>query len=96
VVAPAPDLSAVPHVPEALRDIVRAASDVFRDQQCRAVLAEGGHLADPDQRASHAFATDRRLFSADRFHPSSAGYAVIADAILPGLLAAAERITPAA
>lgn len=96
VVAPAPDLSAVPHVPSALRDVVRAASEAFRDQQSRAVLAEGGHLADPDQQASHAFATDRRLFSPDRFHPSSAGYAVIADAILPGLLAAAERITPAA
>jgi lysophospholipase L1-like esterase len=31
------------------------------------------------------------LFSADRFHPSSAGYAVIADALLPSVLVAAEK-----
>jgi hypothetical protein len=30
------------------------------------------------------------LFSADRFHPSSAGYAVIADALLPTVLGAAR------
>ncbi|MFL6157929.1 MAG: SGNH/GDSL hydrolase family protein [Marmoricola sp.] len=96
VVAPAPDLSAVPYVPEALREVVRAAGDAFREQQIRAVLDAGGHLADPDQRASRAFATDPGLFSSDRFHPSSAGYAVIADSILPGLLAAAARLDPAA
>ena len=92
VVAPAPDLSAVPHVPPFLRGAVRAASDSLRTQQSAAVLQEGGHLADLDQRASRAFATDPSLFSADRFHPSSAGYAVIADAILPTLVAAAREL----
>jgi lysophospholipase L1-like esterase len=95
VVAPAPDLSAIPYVPPALQDIVRNAADGFRARQIEAVVAAGGHLADPDQRASHAFGTDPGLFSADRFHPSSAGYAVIADSILPGLLAAAGRLHPA-
>ncbi|WP_210651877.1 SGNH/GDSL hydrolase family protein [Nocardioides sp. SYSU D00065] len=88
VVAPAPDLSAVPHVPLAMRAVVRAAGDAFRERQVAAVSAEGAHVADPDQRASRAFATDPSLFSADRFHPSSAGYAVIADALLPAVEAA--------
>ncbi len=95
VVAPAPDLSSVPHVPMFLRDVVRAAGESLRQQQAAAVLNEGGHVADADQRASRAFASDASLFSADRFHPSSAGYAVIADALLPALLAAARRLQAA-
>ena len=94
VVAPAPDLSAVPHVPPVLRDIVRAAGDEFRASQVAAVLAEGGRVADGDQRASRAFAVDPSLFSADRFHPSSAGYAVIADSLLPTVLDAARAVEP--
>jgi lysophospholipase L1-like esterase len=92
VVAPAPDLSAVPHVPDFLREAVRAAGDALRERQVAAVLAEGAHLADPDQRASRAFAVDPALFSADRFHPSSAGYAVIADAMLPAVALAVGQV----
>jgi lysophospholipase L1-like esterase len=88
VVAPAPDLSAVPHVPTALREVVRAAADALRQGQIAAAVAEGAIVADPDQRASRAFAEDASLFSGDLFHPSSAGYAVIADALLPAVLAA--------
>ena len=95
VVAPAPDLSAVPHVPVFLREVVRSAGAAFREQQVAAVLAEGGRVADPDQRASRAFATDPSLFSADRFHPSSAGYAVIADSLLPVLVEAAGELDAA-
>jgi lysophospholipase L1-like esterase len=93
VVAPAPDLSAVPHVPVALRTVVRAAGELLRQRQVTAVLAEGGRIADPDQRASRAFAADSSLFSADRFHPSSAGYAVIADTLIPVLAEAAQDLT---
>jgi len=95
VVAPAPDLSAVPHVPAYLRQVVRDSADFYRERQVEAVLAAGGRVADPDQRASRAFASDASLFSADRFHPSSAGYAVIADAVLPALLDAAESLDEA-
>ncbi|MCD4532746.1 SGNH/GDSL hydrolase family protein [Nocardioides sp. cx-169] len=90
VVAPAPDLSAVPHVPVFLREAVRAAGDELRTSQAAAVRAEQGHVADEDQRASRAFATDTGLFSPDRFHPSSAGYRVIADSLLPAVLQAAR------
>jgi lysophospholipase L1-like esterase len=86
VVAPAPDLSAVPHVPVFLREVVQAASRQLRDRQAQAVVVSGGHLADPEQRTSRAFAADPRLFATDRFHPSSAGYAVIADSLLPTVL----------
>jgi lysophospholipase L1-like esterase len=85
VVAPAPDLSAVPHVPPFLRETVRAASQALRERQVAAVLAEGGHVADAEQRASRSFGSDPSLFAADRFHPSSAGYAVIAAELLPVL-----------
>jgi lysophospholipase L1-like esterase len=95
VVAPAPDLSAVPHVPTFLRETVRAAGNLLRERQASAVLLEGGRIADPDQRASRAFATDPSLFSADRFHPSSEGYAVIADSLLPALAEAAQAIETA-
>jgi lysophospholipase L1-like esterase len=46
-------------------------------------------VADPEGSTASAFAHDPSLFSADRFHPSSAGYAHIAQALLPTVLAAA-------
>jgi lysophospholipase L1-like esterase len=94
VLAPAPDLSIVPHVPPFLREVVRAGSVVMRSAQVRAVRAEGGLVADADGATSAAFVADPRLFSADRFHPSSAGYAVIAGALAPVVEAAARRIVP--
>ena len=96
VVAPAPDLSVVPHVPPALRRVVQLGSGVLRAAQVRATLAEGGRVADVAGTTSSAFAADPSLFSADRFHPSSAGYAVIAQALAPVVLdAAAARRTAA-
>jgi lysophospholipase L1-like esterase len=95
VLAPAPDLSIVPHVPPFLREIVRAGSAVLRAAQVRVVRAEGGLVADADGATSAAFVADPGLFSADRFHPSSAGYAVIARALAPVVEGAARRIVPA-
>lgn len=95
VLAPAPDLSIVPHVPPMLREVIRAGSAVLRAAQVGALRAEGGLVADADGATSAAFAADPRLFSADRFHPSSAGYAVIAAALAPVVVAAARRILPA-
>jgi lysophospholipase L1-like esterase len=92
VVAPAPDLSTVPYVPEALRHAVRAASARLRAGQVAVTTAEGGRVADAQGSTSLAFAADPTLFSADRFHPSSAGYAVITEALLPHVVDAAERL----
>lgn len=91
VVAPAPDLSAVPDVPAALRDVVRRAGERLRTRQAEVVAAAGGLVADRQQVASGAFARDPALFSGDRFHPSSRGYAVIADSLLPTLLDAVRE-----
>jgi lysophospholipase L1-like esterase len=83
VVAPAPDLSVVPDVPGRLRPLVRAGSSLLRSHQMEAVRAAGGCVADEDGATSSAFAADPSLFCGDSFHPSSAGYRVIADALLP-------------
>lgn len=89
VVAPAPDMSIVPHVPVAMRPLVRAGSAMLRKAQVAAVLAEGGRVGDVDASTAAAFAADPSLFSRDRFHPSGKGYAVIAEALVPTIRAAA-------
>jgi lysophospholipase L1-like esterase len=89
VVAPAPDLSAVPWVPERMRSVVAAGSAILRRAQTGAALGAGARVADFDDGTTGAFSDDVTLFSADRFHPSSAGYALIAAALAPAVVAAA-------
>jgi lysophospholipase L1-like esterase len=89
VVAPAPDLSVVPHVPYPMRQMVREASAAFREEQVRQVRAADGVAVEEDPTAG-AFDVDVSLFAADRFHPSSAGYAVIAQALGPHVRRAAD------
>ncbi len=88
VVAPAPDLSVVPWVPPQLRELVKSGSAVLREAQTRQALAEGARVADLNGSTSARFASDSGLFSGDGFHPSSAGYALIAAALTPAVLAA--------
>ncbi|NJC86404.1 SGNH/GDSL hydrolase family protein [Planosporangium mesophilum] len=90
VVAPAPDLSVLPQVPPAMRDLVQAGSALLRQAQEQAVLGAGGRIADQQGSTSAIFATDPALFAHDRFHPSSAGYAMIAKALAPVVRAAAD------
>ncbi len=89
VVSPAPDLSVVPWVPPQMRELVRGASDALRRAQTDAAFAAGARVADLGRVTARAFAADVTLFSQDRFHPSSAGYALIATALLPAVAAAA-------
>jgi lysophospholipase L1-like esterase len=89
VVVPAPDMSAVPFVPPAFRAAVRAASVLLQGQQAAAVVAAGGRVADVAQ-VGALFAADPAMFSGDRFHPSSLGYASIAQALAPAVLAVAR------
>lgn len=95
VVSPAPDLSVVRFVPPALRDVLRSASRILRELQTSATLAEGGRLAVTDSAAAE-FAKDPTLFSLDTFHPSSAGYALIALALAPAVCEAARDAVAAA
>ncbi len=90
VVAPAPDLSVVPWVPAEMRLAVRAGCAVLQQAQSRAALAAGGRVAEIAVGSAAGFAVDPGLFSADRFHPSSEGYAVIAAALAPTVRAAAS------
>jgi lysophospholipase L1-like esterase len=91
VVVPAPDMSAVPFVPPAFRPAVQAASALLQRLQISAVEAAGAVVAADAVAVSRAFAGDPAMFSADRFHPSSAGYAHIAAAVTPAVLGAARE-----
>jgi lysophospholipase L1-like esterase len=85
LVVPTPDLSSVAWVPPAFRPFVAGICDQVRRQQTAAAEAAGAVVAPVAATLSAAFAADPTLFSADRFHPSSAGYALIADALAPHL-----------
>ena len=91
VVTPAPDLSVVPWVPLQFRALVSNGSALLRQAQVEAAHREGAVIADVGDTAAR-FAVDPTLFADDRFHPSSAGYAAIAGALAPTVLAEAERI----
>ena len=89
VVVPAPDMSSVPFVPPAFRAAVRAASLQLQRSQAAAVESAGGTLAAVSE-VGVVFAADPAMFAADRFHPSSAGYAAIAAAVTPAVIDAAR------
>ena len=90
LVVPTPDLSSVAWVPPAFRTVVAAVCDQLRARQTAAVQAVGGVVAPVGPELSARFAADPAFFSADRFHPSSAGYALIAEALAPHLLRLAD------
>jgi len=90
VVVPAPDMSVVPFVPPALRPLVQSACTMLQGAQQEVARAAGAGFADIGPRVGAAFAADPQLFSADRFHPSSAGYALIVEALAPVVIAAAR------
>jgi lysophospholipase L1-like esterase len=90
VVAPAPDLSVVPWVPPEMRAAVRTASVALQQAQTGAAEAAGARVAAIGDLSAAGFAADVSLFSADRFHPSSAGYAVITAALAPAVRTAAS------
>jgi lysophospholipase L1-like esterase len=93
LVVPTPDLSSVAWVPPAFRAVVAGICDQRRAQQTVAAEAAGGVVAPVGPELSRRFAAEPALFSADRFHPSSAGYALVADALAPHLVALADRRT---
>ena len=90
VVVPAPDMSVVPFVPAPFRSLVQGACAVLQREQESVARAAGASFADLGAEVGSAFAADPGLFSADRFHPSSAGYARIAEALAPHVIAAAH------
>ena len=96
VVVPAPDMSSIPFVPPAFRPVVRAASAVLQRRQEEVAAAAGARVAAVAAHVGRSFETDPAMFAADRFHPSSAGYAAIAAALTPFVLDAARERRDAA
>lgn len=96
VVVPAPDMSVVPFVPPVFRPVVQAACSLLRRQQEAVARAAGVAFADVGREVHAAFAADPELFSADRYHPSSEGYARIAQAVAPAVVTAARARRDAA
>jgi lysophospholipase L1-like esterase len=90
VVVPAPDMSSVPFVPPAFRPAVRAACALLQRRQAAVAEGAGASVAHIADEVGRAFGADPAMFSADRFHPSSAGYARIAAALVPYVRAAAR------
>jgi lysophospholipase L1-like esterase len=96
VVVPAPDMSSVPFVPPAFRSAVQAACRHLQQRQERVAERAGATVAHVAAEVAGAFGADPAMFSADRFHPSSAGYARIAAALAPYVLTAARSRRDAA
>ena len=90
IVVTAPDMGVLAHVPPAFRDVVSQASRLYATAQADAATAAGATVAHVGPEVFSRFAADDRMFSADRFHPSAAGYAVIANALTSYVLAAAQ------
>lgn len=89
VVVTAPDMGVLGHVPPAFREVVSQTSRLYATAQADAATAAGATVAHVGPEVFSRFAVDERMFSADRFHPSAAGYAVIAQALTSYVLAAA-------
>lgn len=87
VVGTCPDLGVVRPVPQPLRAVARRWSRDLAAAQTVAVIEEGGRtvslgdLIGPDFQQSPTV-----MFSKDQFHPSAAGYARVASALLPSVL----------
>lgn len=101
VVGTCPDLGAIEPVPQPLRLLARRWSRDLAAAQTVAVVEAGGRAVSVGDLLSAAFAAEPAvMFSHDRFHPSPAGYARVAAALLPSVSAAldlfGERTSPTA
>lgn len=89
VVATCPDLGSVQPFPQPLRTVARRRSRALAQAQRAATVAAGGRaVALGDLLGPEFDARPDVMFAADRFHPSPAGYAAAAQALLPQVLAA--------
>ncbi len=89
IVGTCPDLGTIRPIPQPLKTVARVWSHKLATAQIAGTLAEDGRpvwlgpLLGPEFDASPAV-----LFGPDKFHPSVTGYAAIAKAVLPTVLAA--------
>jgi len=89
VVGTCPDLGTVEPIQPPLRWLARRWARQLAAAQTVAVVEAGGRTVSLGDLLGPAFAADpARMFSHDRFHPSAAGYAAAAAAVLPTVVAA--------
>jgi lysophospholipase L1-like esterase len=89
VVCTCPDLGTVEPIPHPLRWIARRASRRLAAAQTIAAVEAGARTVSLGSILGPEFAAQPgHMFSSDRFHPSSAGYAAAAAAVLPSAASA--------
>jgi len=89
IVGTCPDLGTIEPLAHPLRSIARRASRQLAAAQTIATVEAGGRTVSLGDLLGPEFAASpKEMFSADRFHPSAAGYARAAAAMLPSLAAA--------
>jgi lysophospholipase L1-like esterase len=89
VVGTCPDLGTLEPVAQPLRTVARHLSRQLAAAQTIAVVGAGGRTVSLGDVLGPEFAArPREMFSADRFHPSPAGYARMASVLLPSVCAA--------
>ena len=86
VVGTCPDFGVITAIPQPLRTYMRGYGLRIARAQAVATRAAGGHAVSlADLLAPEFLASPDQMFSADRFHPSAAGYELAARQILPML-----------
>jgi lysophospholipase L1-like esterase len=97
VLATCPDLGAIRPIPQPLRTVARHWSLMLAGVQRAAAIETGARpVALADLLSPEFVARPNELFSADRFHPSEAGYEAAAAVLLPALCAALDDLDPSA
>lgn len=86
VVGTCPDLGTIRPLAQPLRAYARRLSRNMARAQTVAVVRAGGRTVSLGDLLGPLFTSRLELFSADRFHPSAAGYAEAANAVLPSCL----------
>lgn len=87
VVGTCPDLGVIQPVPQPLRQLARRWSRDLAAAQTVAVVEHGGRTVSLGDLLGQEFqSTPSIMFSKDGFHPSAAGYARAASALLPSVL----------
>lgn len=96
VVSSLPEVRALRAVPRPLRDAaLLTAAGVGRVQRAAAARRPAVTLVDVRRAVGRMFLVREDVVSHDAFHPSDTGYGLIADALLPALVAALAPAHPA-
>ena len=95
VVGTCPDLGAIRPLAQPLRAFARRLSRRMARAQTIAAVEAGARSVSLGDLLGPMFMVDRNLFAEDRYHPSAAGYAEAAGAVLPSCLDALGLATRA-